>query len=373
MEDGARHGPSVMFVGSFLEVARDGAVGGQMFACRSLVRSPLSDHVRWIFLDSTSESLPPPPLARRAFLALRRLATAFGILVTGPPRAALLFTSFNVLSLFEKILLMTMLRSAGVRVVVSLRSEVDEARMGTVLRMLRACLRKSADVIVCQSERAARAFTVPSTRRSARVVVIQNWIDAAEYASAADTASLPGVDDTPRFLYLGWLEPSKGVADLLVAFEELLQRFPAARLDICGEGTAAPALRDQIERRRLEQRVHLRGWVLREQKRQALADCCALVLPSYSEGMPNAVLEAMASSKPVVATRVGGVPELVEDGRTGLLVEPKDVKGLSAAMRQLAEKPSEATEMGRRGRARVLERHDVRTAWRAVALALDVI
>jgi glycosyltransferase involved in cell wall biosynthesis len=74
----------------------------------------------------------------------------------------------------------------------------------------------------------------------------------------------------------------------------------------------------------------------------------------------------------VVATRVGGLPELVEDGQTGILVEPGDIKSLAAAMIRIGEKPAEAREMGSKGRERVLARHDVRTTWRTVADVLHV-
>jgi glycosyltransferase involved in cell wall biosynthesis len=83
-----------------------------------------------------------------------------------------------------------------------------------------------------------------------------------------------------------------------------------------------------------------------------LPRCYALCLPSDSEGMPNAVLEAMAAGLPVAATRVGGVPQLVADGVTGWLVEPGDLDGLAAALRRLLDDPAAARRMGQAGRQR---------------------
>jgi glycosyltransferase involved in cell wall biosynthesis len=362
---------TVLFVGSFGDAAAETTIGGQWFACRSLLGSPLSGHVRWILLDSTMETLPPPRMVRRAFLAGKRLCTAFRILLMDPPRAALIFSSANIPSLLEKTLLASLFRKAGVRVVLSLRSEVVVSNFTLRILLAHAC--RSADVIICQSRRAAQALRGHQNVPSAGVVVVPNWIDASSYATIPDLPLVSGRKQPPVFLYLGWLEPYKGVMDLLAAFERLAAMSPDIRLDICGEGSRSLAVREQIEKTGLGNRVRLLGWVHGADKARVLEKAIALVLPSHTEGMPNAVLEAMASGRPVIATRVGGVPELVEDGRTGLLVQAGDIGALARAMEWMAEHPSEAREMGRLGRRHVLERHDVRETWQAVAQALEVM
>jgi glycosyltransferase involved in cell wall biosynthesis len=90
--------------------------------------------------------------------------------------------------------------------------------------------------------------------------------------------------------------------------------------------------------------------VPRERLRELIDDAALLVVPSRSEGMGRIVLEASARSRPVVASRVGGISELIEDGRTGLLVAPEDADALAAAIIRLLEDPSTAAELGRRGR-----------------------
>ena len=362
----------VLFVGSFRDVNSDGTMGGQTFACRALLESPLSDHVDWTLLDSTMKTLPPPSIGRRALLAAGRIREARKIIRARPQRAALVFTSFRVASLCEKLLLGSLLRRNGIHVVLTLRSQVDKAKPGLVLRVLRHWLLRSGHTIICQSEAAKRALAPATTMSAARVFVIPNWIDASRYEAIRETEPDHRPTAGPMFLYLGWLEPYKGILDLLAAFKEVLERLPPATLHICGEGSASRLVRDRVQGRFNDQQVRLRGWIRGSEKTRALYDCQALVLPSHTEGMPNAVLEAMASARPVVATRVGGLPELVEDGQTGILVEPGDIKSLAAAMIRIGEKPAEAREMGSKGRERVLARHDVRTTWRTVADVLHV-
>ena len=96
--------------------------------------------------------------------------------------------------------------------------------------------------------------------------------------------------------------------------------------------------------------VDVVGAMPRDRLRELIDESALVVVPSRSEGMGRIVLEASARSRPVVASRVGGIPELVEDGRTGLLVAPEDAGELAAAVIRLLEDPSTAAQMGRRGR-----------------------
>ena len=106
--------------------------------------------------------------------------------------------------------------------------------------------------------------------------------------------------------------------------------------------------------------VTLTGWVDETRVNAELRAAHALVMPSFAEGLPMVVMEAMAAARPVVATSIAGIPELVDHGRTGWLVPAGDAAALSAALDELAEMPAAAwTRMGAAGRARVLARHDI--------------
>jgi glycosyltransferase involved in cell wall biosynthesis len=176
----------------------------------------------------------------------------------------------------------------------------------------------------------------------ARLHQIPNAINADAVAAAA-TAGGPGVRaefdlpaEEPVFLALGRLSPEKGQDLLLDAFA-LWQRqpdAPQARLLLVGDGALRPALETRIHGDKLlRSRVHLAGW--REDPHAFLGAADALVLPSRSEGLPLALLEAMAVGLPVAATRVGQMPKVLEEGRYGTLVDPDDVEGLAQALPEL--------------------------------------
>ena len=126
---------------------------------------------------------------------------------------------------------------------------------------------------------------------------------------------------------------------------------------IVGEGPDRPRLEEEIEALGLSGRVRLAGE--RRDVPELLAAADVFVLPSASEGLPVSVLEAMAAGLPVIASRVGGVPEQVSDGETGLLVEPGDPSDLTAALDRLIADPSLRRRLGAAGRARAEQAFDL--------------
>ena len=171
-------------------------------------------------------------------------------------------------------------------------------------------------------------------------------------------------------VYVGGLVESKGMKELAAAAEPLLHEQERFQLVCVGDGPARHRLLALQSRVGREAAVMLPGRVTPEEVPPFLQAADFLVLPSYSEGMPQAVLEAMNCGLPVVATRVGGVPEAVIDGETGLLVEPRNVEQLRAAMeRMIADEPFRLAA-GPKGLARVREVFDSRRSAHVFAEAL---
>jgi len=154
-------------------------------------------------------------------------------------------------------------------------------------------------------------------------------------------------EDDIVIMHVANLTPVKGHAHLLQAMARMLPECPKAKLVLVGEGPLRGQLTEMVEQLSLTGHVVFLG--KREDARQLLdmADIC--VLPSLSEGMSNSILEYMAAGKPVVATRVGGNPELVDDGRTGILIDKENSEQLAQALKSLVNAPLKRVEMGRNG------------------------
>jgi colanic acid/amylovoran biosynthesis glycosyltransferase len=184
-----------------------------------------------------------------------------------------------------------------------------------------------------------------------RVEIVHCGVDGERYAWR-DLSER----DPDRVVCVASLLPKKGHADLIDALAPLAERRPGVVLELVGDGPERERIVRRARERGVAERVCLLGARSSEQVRATLANARAFALPSVRlasgrmEGIPVALMEAMASGVPVVATRLSGIPELVQDGVTGLLVEPGDPRGLAAALGRVLEDDSLAAELALRAR-----------------------
>jgi glycosyltransferase involved in cell wall biosynthesis len=148
----------------------------------------------------------------------------------------------------------------------------------------------------------------------------------------------------PAVAWVGALERVKNVAGFAAAWQEVSARLPAARLTIVGDGRLR-SIADDLHRRQ-PQRVRVARRLDQSEVARVLDDSTLLALPSLSEGTPRVVMEAFARARPVVASSVGGIPDLLDDEQEGLLVPPGDVESLAGAMIKLLGDPSLAQRLG---------------------------
>jgi glycosyltransferase involved in cell wall biosynthesis len=203
--------------------------------------------------------------------------------------------------------------------------------------------------ILVNSEAIAVRLACTRVARQKRLGVVPNGVDLARFAPAA---APPNSGEVTTVATLANLRPEKGVVQLVEAAAIVTRRAPRTRFVIWGDGPLRTDLEARIRTLGLTGRVEMRGAT--RAPTQALKECQIFVLASLSEACSNVVLEAMATGLPVVGTRVGGTPGLVDDHRTGLLVAPGNAPALAEAILRLIEAPAIATEMGGRGRARAL-------------------
>lgn len=193
-----------------------------------------------------------------------------------------------------------------------------------------------------------------------RTLTIANGVDIRSEPAESAKQTRPSLGIPPEALLVGMiarLAPQKGIEPFIQAAKQVLQRCPQTHFLLAGDGPlneTAYALRRELD---LNDRLQLIGEV--ESARDLISSLDLLVVASTSEGSSVVAMEAMALGKPVVATSVGGVPEVVADGETGLLVTPGDVPALSDAICTLLSDRQLAREMGERGRRRAAERFDV--------------
>ncbi len=257
-------------------------------------------------------------------------------------------------------------RALGVPAVVKLHgSDVNViAKLPGPRRLMRWALPRAARVVAVSRALADEVAALGVER--ARLAIVMNGVDAELFqprdrAAARAQLALPAAD--PLLLYVGNLKEAKGVLDLLAAFERLAAAQPRVRLAIVGGGEARAAV-DAVAAR-LGDRLIVAGPRPLPEVPTWMTAADAVVLASWNEGTPNVVLEALAAGRRVVATAVGGVPDLITSPALGELVAARDVDALAAALGRAAAATYDPAEVARLG---------ARGGWEASAAALhDVL
>lgn len=277
-------------------------------------------------------------------------------------------TTSGQLAIVRDIAFETVARVLGVRVVYHLRfGRVPEIAAAATRewRLLRRAMAAAFRVI------AIDAATEDAIRRHAPEVVVEripNCIDPTELPSPPVIAR-----EMRTAMYLGWVIPTKGIAELVEAWKRLAPR--GWRLLAAGPGDEG--YRRELLARHPAEGIEFSGEMGHDDAMREMAAADVFVLPSYTEGFPNVVLEAMTLGKAVIATDVGAMPEMLSGG-SGIIVRPRNVDELEAALGRVVGDPALRAEMGGRARARSLAEYSIdavfaryKRIWEGSSVELD--
>ncbi len=172
----------------------------------------------------------------------------------------------------------------------------------------------------------------------------------------------PPPNDSRRLVWVGRICEEKAVPVLLEAAQRLIARGVDLELVMVGDGPMRPSIEAQIRAQGLAERVSITGWMNNQRVREQIAAARAMVLPSFAEGLPAVLMEALALGRPAISTYVAGIPELIEPGVNGWLVPAGSVDHLEQAMLEALQTPlDKLRQMGQAGRQAVLRKHDTAT------------
>lgn len=235
-----------------------------------------------------------------------------------------------------------------------------ERRMPWLRPFLRWSIRTS-DAVTAISSATAEAVRALEDR-PVRIVPFSAAVDAGDAVEGATRdGHVPLEGRELRLLFVGRLVERKGVEVLVRALPRILEERPA-RLTVVGEGSREAAIREAVRAAGVEDRVELTGYVPEERLRSLYATCDVFVLPAVvdargdTEGLGVVLIEALRFGRPVVASDLGGIPDIVEPGRSGVRVPPGDPAALARAILELAANPEEARRLGGEGRELVERR-----------------
>ena len=299
--------------------------------------------------------LPDGPLGRAVFYALAPvLAVA---MAAGRTRAAIMCQSPYEAAGVEA-LTRLLPPSARPRVIVEVHGDWRTATRLYGSRLRRAVAPWADRVAATAVRHADRVRVIGTyTERLVREVgyggEVDRFVAFRDFREFLGRPTVPPPSE-PSVAYLGGFQRAKGLDVLLAAWPEVRAAVPSARLEVAGPGRPDPAMRRHL--RAVGPSVRVRGVIPAGEVATFLDRATLVAIPSRSEGLGRAALEALARGRPVVATTAGGLPEVVTDGASGSLVPPGDARALAAAIIGLLRDPGRAVAMGAEGRARTEER-----------------
>lgn len=333
------HKPRVLFVGAFPPEGRM-IFGGMVTSCRALLQSSFAVRLDLDLIDSTQISNPPPGILVRFLFAVRRMFTFILHFERKRPDAVLLFVAVGA-SVVEKGAMSWYAHFRGRPALMFLRggSLIKACADSRFTRLWVKATIGGASRIVCQGP-AWQQFAVEVLGFTMRASpIVPNWTASDAMLALGDARTTSASIDPIRFLFVGWLDRTKGILDLLSACKQLSlsRRFT---LDLVGEGNISIDARDFVRGNGLGDCVRFHGWLHGLELEQRYREADVFVLPSWAEGLPNAMIEAMAAKLAVVVTTVGNIPDVIEHGVTGFLVLPRDIAGLTQALFRMIDEPA---------------------------------
>lgn len=292
--------------------------------------------------------------AEKLVYVIHRCVVFLWVILTEGPTAISLHTSHGS-SFYRKMFYLVVSRILRIPVVLHIHPAgfMDFYRRGSRLRqwLVRLAARLSNRVVflsALQMEAFAEIFPKD------KLIVVGNPVDVSAFSSwHSDWCREPC-----QVLYLGWIIREKGVYDLVDAIPEVARQYPRASF-VFGGTKEIERLDRLIAQRGLGAHAKVAGWVEGEERLRLLHTSRMLILPSYSEGVPNVLLEAMAAGVPVIVTPVGGVPSIVQDGMTGIYVQPGDIGAIAEAICRLLGDSEECQRLADNAHREVARRFDI--------------
>jgi len=218
-------------------------------------------------------------------------------------------------------------------------------------------IRRAAFVVAVSSFGRSQLYRWAALKDWDKIRVVHCGIEPDFYAGET-----PPPPPSPRLVCIARLSEQKGLGLLIHAARRLSLADVAFEITIVGDGPMRPELESMIRHYQLGDQISILGWQDAARVREEILAARALVLPSFAEGLPVVIMEAMALNRPVISTYIAGIPELVNNESTGWLIPAGDVTALARAMRDALGTPVEdLADMGNRARDAVLKQHDIST------------
>ncbi|HEX8264218.1 MAG TPA: glycosyltransferase family 4 protein [Pyrinomonadaceae bacterium] len=341
----------VLMVGMHLTKTR----GGISTLIAEILKSPLKEDFEFTYIESQAEDFGK---FGKAFLALSAIARFVWICITKRPNLVYVHLGSNA-SLYRESIFIFLAKLFGKKVITHFHAgDVDnyypfQSKIGQ--KFIQTALGLSDSFIAVSQESAKQLRDIT---QSQNISVITNAIDTSVFNGDKKSSTDEPGGDAVRLLFVGAVGKLKGEKDLIKALALLRDNKPNLKISFLGYG--AENLKDYCEKFEIGNLVEYLGAVPMNERIEFFRRSDIFVLPTYAEAMPMSVIEAMAAGLPVISTRVGGIPELIEDGVDGILFAPGDVGALAEKISFLLNNKDTRIRIGKKAKQKAREQMDFR-------------
>lgn len=298
-----------------------------------------------------------PFAARITRVAIGSLRMLFFLARNRDVRVVHINSTPDIKAVLRDALLLLVTRFFRRHAVVQLHSEIKEEFPYVLRPVWRYLIRNSRYVLVLSRADVKR---LESQHPSTRFQYVPNAVRTRDFAGKPKRSDFPGIPATHRvILCASRCIREKGLFELLEAVPHVLTEHPLVSFLLAGDGPELPGLKAAVKESRLSDHVHLLGHLGYQELVGVFISSDIFILPSYSEGLPNVILQALAAGLPIVATHVGGIPDVLMDGKNGLLIAPRNVKQIAEAVSVLLADRDLCEQMSARNLRLAREKYDV--------------
>lgn len=344
---------NILFVGGFK--IREAYVGGQIIACKSLINSKLSEYVNWKLIDTSASTNKKRSLISRIIPAFKRMFLSIYHILFSKIDTVIVFSSSGF-SFIEKGIIIMISNLFAKRTIIAPRSGflIDDITNKSYFKKFASLVFKNCNTIICQGEFWENFFIKEFAIDKRKLIVIKNWIDTKPFIKNRIKS---GNSPVVKILFLGHITKNKGIYDIAKAVK-LIGRNDFI-INMVGDGNEIDNFSEYIKKEELESKIKLLGWKFDKEKHELLKESNILILPSYREGLPNAILEAMASNLAVIASNVGSIPDVIENDYNGKLVNVNSPLEIKNAILYYLENKSNITSHAAKGVEIVEKQHSI--------------
>ena len=326
----------LFIVGAFPKNLKKTIYGGQITACKSLLNSNYLNNFSITTLDSTSTSNPPPKLFIRLFFSLKRIKNFVYKLKIVNPHVVLIFVADKT-SALEKGLMILISKVFNIPVLIFPRAGalIKQYHNNKLFKFYLNLTFSKADTFLCQGTIFQKFAIDEFNFTSEKSPIIPNWTASKRYLAIGHNRLINKEKIVNNILFMGWLEDFKGIKEILESIKFLSKKKYKFHLFIAGDGSCMDFSQNYIQSNNLQSYVTFLGWVNERKKLELLSKSNIFLLPSWNEGLPNSMIEAMSAGLSCIVSNVGMIPDYAFDENNALIVNPKNSNQIISSLERL--------------------------------------